>query len=310
MEASSTKSSSGMDLRVISLSETTEEAFLQKCKAEATALFDACRKHDGIDFATRHDLSKLFAPEFFEDSKVIVSLADEKLVGVLICYNACQSDAFVHPDYRRKHVFAAMLEQQRSLMDISDIPFDICDKSESGVACAKHLGLVNRQTDNDNDQYMKIEQLSEVTKELPKIRAEKASNEHVDLLVSIWLEDQQYLSPEEYKKLVLDDLKTDFETWLYFNDANEHVAFVVVSCEENEEAFIRNIIVRPRYRRQGYGEAIMRHNVAYWLNERKKKYVELMATSNASSKLYLKCGFYVTASYSIWGWPDKSSQNK
>lgn len=256
----------------------------------------------------RHDLSNVFSYAFCKDSTVIVALLDEQVVGVLICYNACQSDAFVHPAQRRKHVFTALLAQHRVLMDISDIPFDVCDSSTTGMACAKHLGLVNQHTDNDNDQYMKIEQLSNVAKELPKIRGVKATHEHVDLLVSIWLEDQQHLTPEEYKKMVLEDFKTDFETWIYFNESNEHVAFVAVSCEENEEAFVRNVIVRPQYRRRGYGEAVMRHNVAYWLHEQNKKYVELMATSNASSKLYSKCGFYVTASYSLWAWPADSNK--
>lgn len=73
-----------------------------------------------------------------------------------------------------------------------------------------------------------------------------------------------------------------------------------VARDNEEEAYLMNIIMRPEFRGRGYGEAMVREAVRICLDEMKKKRVELETSNPLASRLYQRAGFIVQHSFHNW----------
>lgn len=242
-----------------------------------------------------------------ETDTIFVALNPDKVVGLMVGFHEdakIDVTSVVHPKFRRQGVFKALLDALTAKVGQSiEISFEVCDQSTSGVGCAKHLGLTYEPK---IDYYMECKKLTEPNKPLPSFTFKVVDETDVHLVAQIFEEEEKFNSKDEEIEFNPEDsmaseMKDGIEARVYFNQENDLIGMNQYVCRDEKTApYILNFLVRPIYRSKGFGEAILRNIVSYWLDDRKRSPVELETQREIASYLYKKCGFEVKQSYNTW----------
>lgn len=228
-----------------------------------------------------------------------------KLIGFLALYGfgrpEIEVNGMVHPSFRRKGVFAALLERAAAecgLRGISSFLF-ICErKSESGMNCLRSIG-----TTHDHSEYrmelpgtMPLLQMNHPV----ELRAAAASDyEMLAELDSICFGIPLEESRNFYTENAL--LSTDR---LFVAALNGEDIGMIKLSRENDEIYVFGFGIKPEYRGRGYGRAVLGKAVNLALADKPEKVtLEVDCVNDTALNLYRSCGFQLTATYDYFRLP-------
>ena len=270
---------------------------------EIRLLAHLCNQHEGLDIKVVWSLLRDRPADQLND---FLYYADGHLVGflALFIFNAHEAEVsgMVHPAYRRRGIFRALLEAARQecrRRGLSTLLLIVEHASSTGQTLARHLS-----TSYDHSEYKMV--LQE-----PRWPAPKAERLH---LRAARPEDAPTLARITAQAFNLPENEVDWYTEQAFSDP-DHRRYYVGETEDGvigkididlseEGAFLFGFAVLPEQQGQGYGRQMLARTVQQIQSGGQQNICLEVDTDNIQAlTLYHSCGFQETGSYDYYRFP-------
>lgn len=262
--------------------------------AEVTELVALCKLHDGIDLTL---LLEIMKDRTDNDTNDFLYYVNGKLVGALAFDSFGTEDkemtGLVHPDYRRKGIFTALVNEAKVVAKARGIQqlIFICDRfSRSGQAFIEAIGA---QYDFSEHRMLLVDF---------KERGATSYKEHI-VLQPATLADADVLayvsatsfgeSERRTKEHLEQDIQNPRRRYYLVMLGNEPVG--CFNLWRGETTGIYAFCVLPQYRKRGFGRQMLEQIIRQVRAESQQPITLEVDTTNTNAfDLYRSCGFKET----------------
>ena len=263
-----------------------------------------CQAHDQLKGSLFLDPSLNFSPEI---AYLFVCFEDELLVGVMTFFAPLQAEAelvaLIHPNYRRRGMFRALLNAAAEQAKSFCIPHFLLVCEPQSIDGTAALGSFSLQPDHTEYSLRYDQTLSPDRLQIP-------DGLTLHLATQADLADMSRISAESFSEeaeqaahFLSLALKSETRAQYLARLNGEPVAIGVLGYD-NGEATLFGLGVRTNLQNRGIGRGL----VALLLREAlaqggKNILIEVDNTNARAHHLYLSCGFYPEAIYDYWRAP-------
>ena len=276
-----------------------ETGWSENQRRDITELISICNQNDHTDLkyyndGNQEDLIKFL---FYDNGKIIAYFA----VVLSSSFGKNYAWGTIHPDYRIKEVFS----------EIFNFIKDTCKEKSIRI-----LNFINEEKANDISNLLvengsvKINSTYEMAF-FKEYFSEKTFEHNNDIdLMRATLEDLEDIVP-----IGMEAFETDEEDERNYNEAmlndDKHINFIgrtnnlpigIVSIRiDDGEGSIKDLGVSKRFRRKGFGRAILQKTVNYMLEQGIDRLRLSVVTNNKEAlTLYENCGFRIVKAKSLF----------
>ena len=267
--------------------------------AQVSELLDICNAYE--DLSTKLSLVTL-RMRCGNETNDFLYYADDKLVGLLSLANYGMIDrevtSVVHPDYRRRGIFTALLAAAKieaRARAISRFVL-VCERfSRSGQAFIEAI-----DAEYDFSEYrMVLDNLGEKGPYARQLHVRKAGGEDVDAIAVITALCFGQ-SESGTRKTTLESMRNPYSQYYVGLLGNEVIACLDLFDHGNEFA-IYAFGIHPQYRRRGFGRQMLEQLICGIRHASQKLIALEVEINNAPAiHLYRSCGFTQTTIYGYY----------
>lgn len=237
--------------------------------------------------------------------------ADNRLIGFLSAFiptkDVAEISAYVHPDFRQKGIFAALLSsvcEELLKYSIQDILFITQPQAK---ACEKVLGKFSAK--KDHSEYLmefRGEAVQPMQTDLCLRMADLSDREMVIMLSEAAFEE----SPETAQTIADSSLRAD-NIDIYLAYMEECVVGTMSTNREGDELFIYGVAVLPEFQRKGYGRQMLNLLMRELTKpDRVRILIEADSKKPNAYGLYQKSGFDIITEFDYFRYRiEKGSEN-
>lgn len=287
------------DIEIFSLLQLTDSQ-----RIEVQDLYQLCKKKDLLKAELEIDESLNFytdAPCFF---LAYTTDTNPILVGFLFTfcpnYNEAEIKAFVHPDYRRQHIFTNLVEAAKVV--IQDFMFDyILYVVEPNAYCAKEvLSQMNltKPVEFDHQEYT----LKYNPKDHDKIPSLSLSGEmkitpvdNKTKAIALSIAGAAFFElPSDFSHLIESSIQLPNRQLLLLTIAGFPGGIIGIG-EEESHMYIYAFAIHPRFQRQGFGKKLLAQALITALEKGKGKdvFIDVDVANPRALDLYQHLGFVI-----------------
>jgi ribosomal protein S18 acetylase RimI-like enzyme len=267
--------------------------------AEIQQLVTICDTHDRASMRINWDM---LASRPKDEVNDFLYYQNDVLVGYLALYSFSKREAetsgMVHPEYRRKGIFRALVQAATEELKRQGIPKLIffCDHT-SGTGIA-FLEAINAQYIH-SEHRMDLEEPQMPRSFDERLHVERASNADVEQVARI-VGRSFGLSEDELRPNIARGLHNSALRYYIARLEAEPIGTINVTASDRDVG-IYGFAVLPEYRGRGYGRQILARTIEYAIAEYHKPiFLEVAPENSNALGLYQSVGFRETKRYDYY----------
>jgi ribosomal protein S18 acetylase RimI-like enzyme len=267
--------------------------------ADARALADICASYEDIDLRIGWSALQGRASDAPQD---FLYYQDGALLGFLSLFGVGAGEAegggMVHPRYRRKGVFTALVAAARAICrqhNTSALVL-VCDRRSDGAkAFFESLGAAH----TFSEHLMKLESPAAIVPPDGRLDFHRARPADAAAIAAIIAEDAG-MDVTLFRQVVAGDVETGARQYYVAKAGGETIGTINVDVIDGAP-YIYGFVIRPEHRGRGYGKQMLACTIADIVAERPQPiFLEVETDNTPALGLYHAFGFTITRTYDYY----------
>jgi len=262
-------------------------------------LADSCASYEDLDLRLSWNMLESRASDVAED---FLYYTDDLLVGFLTLFGVGSDEAeatgMVHPEYRRKGVFTALLTAagEESRRNGTKSLVFACDRRS---AAAKAFLEASGAHYAFSEQKMRLETPVKRASLDNHLDFRQATVEDADAIAQI-ISDDSGMDAAFFRQVVANGIRNR-SRWYYIAKLDGQTIGTINVDVIDGDSYIYGFVIRPEYRGRGYGRQMLVRTIDTIVVERPQPvFLEVETNNDVALALYHSFGFTITNTYDYY----------
>jgi ribosomal protein S18 acetylase RimI-like enzyme len=262
-------------------------------------LADSCASYEDLDLRLSWNMLQSRASDVVED---FLYYTDDLLVGFLTLVGVGSDEAeatgMVHPEYRRKGVFTALLAAagEESRRNGTRSLVFVCDRRS---AAAKAFLVASGAHYTFSEQKMRLEAPIKRVSLDNHLDFRQATIEDADAIAQI-ISDDSGMDAAFFRQVVATGIRHRSRRYYVAKLDGQTIGTINVDMIDGD-SFIYGFVIRPEYRGRGYGRQMLMRTIDTIVVERPQPvFLEVETDNDVALALYHSFGFTITNTYDYY----------
>jgi ribosomal protein S18 acetylase RimI-like enzyme len=278
-----------------------KSSYLHKTDLRAIkTLVDRCLQEDGFRIKLYWNILQNRQTQELNDMLYFI---DGNLVGYLAIFtfeaNEAELSVTVHPKYRRLGIYKKLIAEARLEFTQRHISKCLCICPQGSLVNQAYLRPFHPQHVLSQKEMCTTEIPS--FQDLPEISLRLAQKADLPRIAEIGRIGFSAPLHETLQRFTENMQEKNRKVWLLSTLDAENIGKIHVRYDENNTAFIHDVVVLPAYRGKKYALAMMVKIMQMLRHQAQKLFTLDVESDNESAiKLYARCGFKNISTYDFW----------